>query len=74
MTESEQKLNVLLRIRNVRVKKQMAALQASEALKILAGFGTPMFSTLQLYDARNGEFTRMKIRKDPSCAVCGGSH
>lgn len=31
MTESEQKLNVLLRIRNVRVKKQMAAMQASEA-------------------------------------------
>ena len=30
MTESEQMLKTLLRIRNVRVKKQMAALKASE--------------------------------------------
>ena len=51
----------------------IGTLQASEALKILAGFGEPMYSTLQIYDARNGEFTKMKIRKDPACAVCGVS-
>ncbi|HEX4880296.1 MAG TPA: molybdopterin-synthase adenylyltransferase MoeB, partial [Limnobacter sp.] len=49
----------------------IGTLQASEALKILAGFGRPMYSTLQIYDARSCEFTKMKIRKDPACPVCG---
>jgi molybdopterin/thiamine biosynthesis adenylyltransferase len=49
----------------------IGTLQATEALKILAEFGKPLFSTLQLYDALNGEFTRIKIRKDAACSVCG---
>ncbi|MCQ8897645.1 molybdopterin-synthase adenylyltransferase MoeB [Limnobacter humi] len=48
----------------------IGTLQASEALKILAGFGKPLYSTLQIYDARACEFTRMRIRKDPACPVC----
>lgn len=48
----------------------IGTLQASEALKILAGFGQPLYSTLMIYDSRSCEFTRMKIRKDPQCAVC----
>ncbi|HEX4919004.1 MAG TPA: molybdopterin-synthase adenylyltransferase MoeB [Limnobacter sp.] len=52
----------------------IGTLQASEALKILAGFGQPLYSTLQIYDSRGCEFTKMKIRKDPSCAVCGNPH
>ncbi len=52
----------------------IGTLQASEALKILAGFGQPMYSTLQIYDSRSCEFTRMKIRKDPACPVCGHGH
>lgn len=48
----------------------IGTLQASEALKIIAGFGQPMYNTLQIYDARNCEFTKMKIRKDPKCPVC----
>jgi molybdopterin-synthase adenylyltransferase len=50
----------------------IGTLQASEALKILAGFGQPMYSTLQIYDSRSCEFTKMKIRKDPKCTVCNG--
>ena len=50
----------------------IGTLQASEALKILAGFGKPLYSTLQIYDSRNCEFTKMKIRKDPECPVCNG--
>ena len=49
----------------------VGALQAAEALKILAGFGQPMFGALQIFDARSCEFTRMRIKKDPHCAVCG---
>lgn len=52
----------------------IGTLQASEALKILAGFGQPMYSALQIYDSRSCEFTRMKIRKDPACPVCGHGH
>jgi adenylyltransferase/sulfurtransferase len=48
----------------------IGTLQASEALKILAGFGQPMYSTLQIYDSRSCEFTKVKIRKDPKCGVC----
>jgi molybdopterin/thiamine biosynthesis adenylyltransferase len=49
----------------------IGALQAAEALKILAGFGQPMFGALQIFDARSCDFTRMRIKKDPKCAVCG---
>lgn len=48
----------------------IGTLQATEALKILAGFGSPMFGVLQIYDARSGEFTRMRVPKDPNCPVC----
>ena len=48
----------------------IGALQAHEALKILAGFGKPLYSTLKIYDGRNCEFTNMKFRKDPACPVC----
>lgn len=49
----------------------IGTLQAAEALKILAGFGKPLYGTLMMYDARSSEFTRLKIPKDPSCPVCG---
>lgn len=52
----------------------IGTLQASEALKILAGFGSPLYSTLQIYDSRHCEFTRIKIRKDPACPVCSAHH
>lgn len=48
----------------------IGALQATEALKILAGFGRPQFAVLQIFDACTGEFTRMQIRQDPACPVC----
>ncbi len=48
----------------------IGSLQAHEALKILAGFGKPFYSTLKIYDGRSCEFTDMKFRKDPACPVC----
>ncbi|GLR25262.1 HesA/MoeB/ThiF family protein [Limnobacter litoralis] len=48
----------------------IGTLQATEALKIIAGFGSPLFGVLQIYDARNGDFTRMRVPKDPDCPVC----
>lgn len=52
----------------------IGTLQAAEALKILGGFGQPLFGTLQLFDARRGEFTRIRFQKDPECPVCGHRH
>ncbi len=49
----------------------IGSLQAHEALKILAGFGKPLYSTLKIYDGRSCVFTDMKFHKDPDCPVCG---
>ncbi|MDX1668172.1 MAG: ThiF family adenylyltransferase, partial [Limnobacter sp.] len=49
----------------------IGTLQATEALKTLARFGQTQFGKLTLFDARSGEFTTMKVRKDPGCKVCG---
>ncbi|NJM32758.1 MAG: molybdopterin-synthase adenylyltransferase MoeB [Limnobacter sp.] len=48
----------------------IGALQAGEALKILGGFGTPVFGQLRLYDARTAEFRQVGFHKDPGCVVC----
>lgn len=48
----------------------IGTLQATEALKVLAGFGQPLFGKLLIYDARVGEFNSIRVRKDPACAVC----
>lgn len=48
----------------------IGTLQATEALKTLAQFGQTQFGKLMLYDARSGEFTSMKIPKDPACKAC----
>ena len=46
----------------------IGAMQAMEALKRIAGVGTP--SNLQVFDARNAEWRSMRVKKDPSCTVC----
>lgn len=48
----------------------IGSLQAAEALKILAGFGVPLFNTLQTYHAHTGHFARMRFQQDPECPVC----
>ena len=48
----------------------IGTLQACEALKVLGGFGLPMFNVLQLFNARDGQFARMHFSKDPECGVC----
>ena len=48
--------------------------QAAEALKLLAGIGTPLVGRLLLLDARNLSWREMRYRKDPACPVCGQQH
>lgn len=45
--------------------------QATEAIKLIIGKGKPLIGRLMLYDALEMKFRELKIRKDPSCPVCG---
>ncbi|MBL0426316.1 HesA/MoeB/ThiF family protein [Ramlibacter alkalitolerans] len=49
----------------------VGAMQASEALRLLAGVGTSLAGRLQMLDGRSMEWTEMRVRRDPGCAVCG---
>ncbi len=49
----------------------IAMIQATEALKLLTGIGTPLIGRLLLYDALAMEFTTFRLHKDPACPVCG---
>jgi molybdopterin/thiamine biosynthesis adenylyltransferase/rhodanese-related sulfurtransferase len=49
----------------------IGSIQANEALKLLLGIGDPLVGRLLLYDALDGVFTEVSLRKDPACPVCG---
>lgn len=49
----------------------IGALQAVEAIKLLAGCGRPLVGRLALYDARDGEWREVRVPKDQACPVCG---
>ncbi len=49
----------------------IGALQAAEAVKILAGFGTPLAGRLVIYDGLSASFTEIDCARDPDCPVCG---
>jgi molybdopterin/thiamine biosynthesis adenylyltransferase len=49
----------------------IGAMQAMEAIKLLAGVGTSLSGRLQSFDARSAEWRSTKIPKDRACAVCG---
>jgi molybdopterin-synthase adenylyltransferase len=48
----------------------VGAMQASEALRLLAGVGTSLAGRLQMLDARTMEWSELRVRRDPACAVC----
>ena len=49
----------------------IGSIQATEALKLLAGVGSPLTGRLQMLDARRMEWTEINTRRDPACPVCG---
>jgi adenylyltransferase/sulfurtransferase len=49
----------------------VGVIQATEAIKLIMGKGSPLIGRLMLYDALQMKFRELKIRKDPSCPVCG---
>jgi molybdopterin/thiamine biosynthesis adenylyltransferase len=51
----------------------VGAMQAMEALKLLAGVGDSLSGRLQVFDALNADWRSVKVSKDPACAVCGAA-
>ncbi len=46
-------------------------LQATEALKLLLGVGAPLVGRLLSYDALEGRFRELQLRRDSACRACG---
>jgi adenylyltransferase/sulfurtransferase len=49
----------------------VGTLQTNEALKLALGIGEPLIGRLLIYVALAGEFDEMRIKRNPSCPVCG---
>lgn len=49
----------------------LGTVQATEALKIIIGMGTPLIGRLLMVDALDMRVREIRIDKDPSCPVCG---
>jgi adenylyltransferase/sulfurtransferase len=48
----------------------VGALQAMEAVKLLAQAGETLSGRLLLLDAKQSEWRTVRVRRDPACAVC----
>jgi len=49
----------------------IGSIQVNEAIKVLTGVGDPAVGKLVIYDALELEWRKLKVRKDPNCALCG---
>lgn len=49
----------------------IGSIQVNEAIKLLAGIGEPLVGELMVYDALEMEYRKLKVRRDPSCRLCG---
>lgn len=51
----------------------VGAMQATEALKLIAGFGETLVGRLLLLDAARMEWRSLTLRKDPQCPACSAA-
>ena len=49
----------------------IGSIQVNEAIKLLTGIGDPAVGKLVIYDALELEWRKLRVRKDPNCALCG---
>jgi adenylyltransferase/sulfurtransferase len=49
----------------------IGVIQATEAIKLIAGIGEPLIGRFLIYDALRMRFRELKLRKDADCPVCG---
>lgn len=52
----------------------IGAVQAAEALKVLAHIGTPLLGKLSVLDAKTMRWSTMSVDRNPQCPVCGHNH
>ena len=52
----------------------VGAMQAAEALKLLAPTGSSLAGRLSMLDARTMEWSTLRAQRDPDCPVCGSAH
>jgi len=52
----------------------VGAMQAAEALKVIANIGTALVGRLVLHDVLRGEWNTIRIARQPDCPVCGSAH
>ena len=48
----------------------IGAAMAMEAVRIVVGFGDSQAGSLLIFDARSGQWRRVKLDRDPACPVC----
>ena len=49
----------------------VGTLQATEAIKLLAGIGEALAGRMIRFDALAGRFTEVRLARDPECVACG---
>ena len=49
----------------------LGTLMALEAIKVITGFGSPLYSELLTFDGLTMDFKRFKLQRDSNCSVCG---
>lgn len=49
----------------------IGSIQVTEGIKLLTGIGDPLVGELMIYDALEMSYRKLKVRKDPSCVLCG---
>ncbi|MEV0569629.1 adenylyltransferase/sulfurtransferase MoeZ [Dactylosporangium sp. NPDC049742] len=49
----------------------IGAIQVTEAIKLLTGVGDSLLGSLMVYDALEMTYRKIRLRKDPGCAICG---
>ncbi len=49
----------------------IGTLQATETIKLILGSGEPLIGRLLLFNALKMRFRELKLRKNPSCPLCG---
>lgn len=48
----------------------IGTLQATEAIKLILGLGTPLIGKILQYDALNLTFRTLSLKKNPDCPIC----
>lgn len=48
----------------------IGSIQATEALKLIVGFGVPLVGTVVIYNSLDNSFEKISLLKDPNCFIC----